>query len=88
MYPDYCIGWLYVTTPRVGLALVEVSVLRKDQLVVTNDDNFITGILRELLPWVSINQLGDYSGLIYIIDFLPISFLLHYKMNPKFANML
>ena len=88
MYPDYCIGWLYVTTPRVGLALVEVSVLRKDQLVVTNDDNFITGILRELLPWVSINQLGDYSGLIYIIDFLPISLLLHYKMNPKFANML
>ena len=69
MYPDYCIGWLYVTTPRVGLALVEVSVMKKDQLIVTNDDNFITGILRELLPWVSINQLGDYSGIIYIIDY-------------------
>ena len=37
MYPDYCIGWLYVTTPKVGLALVEVSVMRKDQLVVTNN---------------------------------------------------
>ena len=83
MYPDYCIGWLYVTTPRsarqllskpqknllawtcskhyfplihsvlpcvrVGLALVQVSVLLHSHLVVTNDDNFVTGILRERL---------------------------------------
>ena len=83
VYPDYCIGWLYVTTPRsarqllskpqmnllartcskhyfplihsvlcccrVGLALVQVSVLLHSQLVVTNDDNFVTGILRERL---------------------------------------
>ena len=64
-----------MTTPKVGLALVEVSVMKKDQLIVTNDDNFITGILRELLPWVSINQLGDYSGIIYTIDYQPISLL-------------
>ena len=34
---------------RVGLALVQVSVLLHSQLVVTNDDNFVTGILRERL---------------------------------------
>ena len=34
---------------RVALALVQVSVLLHSQLVVTNDDNFVTGILRERL---------------------------------------
>ena len=26
VYPDFCPGWLYVITPRVGLALAEVGV--------------------------------------------------------------
>ena len=43
VFPDYCIGWMYMMTPRVALALTEVSVLKHKDLVVTNDDNFITG---------------------------------------------
>ena len=43
---------------RVGLALVQVSVLLHSQLVVTNDDNFVTGILRERLQ----PEVGDQAG--------------------------
>ena len=45
--------WLHV------LALVEVSVMKRDDLIVTNDDNFITGFLREYVHSIQINQLGD-----------------------------
>jgi len=62
VFPDYCIGWMYMMTPRVALALTEVSVLKHKDLVVTNDDNFITGFLREHIPSVTINQLGDNVG--------------------------
>ena len=63
LYPDYCFGWLYVTTPAVGLALAEVSVLNRKKLVMTNDDNFVTGILRSHLAGVSIEQLeGGVRG--------------------------
>ena len=42
---------------RVGLALVQVSVLLHSELVVTNDDNFVTGILRERLqPEVAVDN--------------------------------
>ena len=43
---------------RVALALVQVSVLLHAQLVVTNDDNFVTGILRERLQ----PEVGDQAG--------------------------
>ena len=59
LYPDYCIGWLYVTSPAVGLALAEVSVTKKNDLVMTNDDNFVTGILRSHLAGVGAEQLED-----------------------------
>ena len=66
LYPDYCFGWLYVTTPAVGLALAEVSVIKRKKLVMTNDDNFVTGILRSHLPWVNIRQLeGGVSGTVW-----------------------
>ena len=42
---------------RVAMALVQVSVLLHSELVVTNDDNFVTGILRERLqPEVGAEQ--------------------------------
>ena len=66
IYPDYCIGWLYVTSPAVGLSLAEVSVTRRNDLVITNDDNFVTGILRSQLGGVSIEQLeGGLVGLVW-----------------------
>ena len=63
LYPHYCFGWLYVTTPAVGLALAEVSVTKRRSLVMTNDDNFVTGILRSHLAGVSIEELeGGVTG--------------------------
>ena len=35
VYPDFCPGWLYVTTPKVGLALAEVSVRNAEVLMAT-----------------------------------------------------
>ena len=61
VYPDFCPGWAYVTTPRVGLALAEVSVKNHGKLMKTArlDDIFVTGFLREFLPWVKLRQLND-----------------------------
>ena len=59
VYPDFCPGWLYVTTPRVGLALAEVSVKNFPALMKTKrlDDIFVTGFLREYLSDVRLSQL-------------------------------
>jgi len=68
VYPDLCFGWLYVTTPRVGLALTEVAVLQAEKLVsrADRDDYFITGFLRERLPWVRLRQLeGGWYGMLW-----------------------
>ena len=66
LYPDYCFGWLYVTSPTVGLALAEVSVLKRKKLVMTNDDNFVTGTLRSHLAGVTIEQLeGGLTGAVW-----------------------
>ena len=60
VYPDFCPGWIYVTTPKVGLALAEVSVQNHPALMKTArlDDIFVTGFLREFLPWVNLGQLN------------------------------
>ena len=59
VFPDFCPGWLYVTTPRVGLALAEVSVKNYPALMKTArlDDIFVSGFLREYLPNVKLQQL-------------------------------
>jgi len=59
VYPDFCPGWLYVTTPKAGLALAEVSVKNSEVLMATArlDDIFVTGFLRERLPGVLLRQL-------------------------------
>ena len=61
VFPDFCPGWLYVTTPRVGLALAEVSVKNYPALMKTArlDDIFVSGFLREYLPNVKLQQLHD-----------------------------
>ncbi len=64
VYPDFCPGWLYVTTPAAGLALAEVSVKNAEVLMATArlDDIFVTGFLRERLPGVLLRQL--HGGII------------------------
>jgi hypothetical protein len=66
VYPDFCPGWLYVTSPRVGLALAEVSVVApEDPLmrVARLDDIFVSGFVRERVEGVSVRQFeGGRTG--------------------------
>ena len=62
VYPDFCPGWLYVTTPKVGLALAEASLVTpSDPLmrVARLDDIFVAGFLRERVPGVKVQQFHD-----------------------------
>ena len=62
VYPDYCPGWLYVTTPKVGLALAEVAAQYAEEVLpmAKMDDVFVTGILRERLG-MGLTQLAPGS---------------------------
>ena len=56
--PDFCCGFLYLTTPGVGAALVQAGlVLYGDTEVVQIEDSLITGVLRERLLGVSLDTL-------------------------------
>ena len=56
--PDFCCGFLYLTTPRVGAALVQAALtLYGDTEVVQIEDSLITGVLRQRLPGVSVDAL-------------------------------
>jgi len=56
--PDFCCGFLYLTTPRVGTALVQAAlIMYGDTEVVQIEDSLITGVLRERLPGVTIDSL-------------------------------
>ena len=61
--PESCIGWIYVTTPRVGLALTEVAMTHYEELkkMVRLDDLFITGFVREYLPWIQLRNNSNYG---------------------------
>jgi len=49
--PDFCSGFLYLTSPRVGAALVQVGLsLYPNTEVVIAEDYLATGVLRERLP--------------------------------------
>lgn len=66
VFPDFCPGWLYVTTPRVGLDLAEVANMATDIVNVARlDDIYVTGFLRERLEGVKLQQLHSkgLSGL-------------------------
>jgi len=68
VYPDLCFGWLYVTTPMIGLSLAEVASIESNELIkrANRDDYFITGFLREKLPWIKMRQLdGGIWGLLW-----------------------
>ena len=53
---DACNGWLYVTTPKVGLALAEASLTVKSKCGHL-EDFYFTGFVRESLPWVQLQYL-------------------------------
>jgi len=56
--PDFCTGFLYVTTPRVGSALVQAGLaLYRDTKTEQIEDSLITGILRERLSSVHLDTL-------------------------------
>jgi hypothetical protein len=48
VYPDFCPGWLYATTPMFALELAEVASSNSDVFAMSRfDDFFITGFARE-----------------------------------------
>ena len=56
--PDFCTGFLYITSPKVGAALVQVGLVLYSQTeVVVTEDYLIAGVLRERLPAVSLDTL-------------------------------
>ena len=56
--PDFCTGFLYVTTPRVGAQLVQVGhKLYRETEVEQIEDSLITGVLRERLEGVVLDTL-------------------------------
>jgi hypothetical protein len=63
-FPDYCQGFLYVTSPRVGLALAEVARILGDQLKPDKleEDYIVSGWLAERLPWVRLRSLTPIGG--------------------------
>jgi len=66
VFPDFCPGWLYVTTPRVGLHLAEVANMATDIVNVARlDDIYVTGFLRERLEGITLQQLHSkgWNGL-------------------------
>jgi len=66
VFPDFCPGWLYVTTPKMGLAMAEVSVVSADDVlmkVARLDDIFVTGFIRERVKGLEVKQFHDgWSG--------------------------
>jgi len=69
VFADFCPGWFYITTPEVGLALAYVAKETVKDLKGLSgmDDIYITGHLRERLPWVNLSPLqsGGLSGLLW-----------------------
>ena len=56
--PDFCTGFLYVTTPKVGAQLVQVGhKLYSGTEVEQIEDSLITGVLRERLGGVVLDTL-------------------------------
>lgn len=58
LHPDFCSGFLYLTSPAVGAALVQAGLaLYGDKEVEQIEDSMITGVLREALPQVRLEIL-------------------------------
>jgi len=72
-YPDFCNGWFYITTPEVGLGLAIAAAHDKNTRRLL-EDTYITGVLRESLPWVKLSALetGPAGELVNIASHFPL----------------
>jgi len=62
-HPDFCCGFLYLTTPSVGAELVQAGLSAYGNVEVEQiEDSFITGELRERLDNVMISSLSSMSS--------------------------
>ena len=85
-FPDYCQGFLYVTSPKVGLALAEAALVLGDQVKPDKleEDYIVTGWLAERLPWVSLRSLTPLGGDAWDTFFSHCSLLglIRFSFNP------
>ena len=84
--PDYCTGFLYVFSPRVGLALAEAAqVLGQSVHPMRNDEDYVvTWLLAQGLPWVrhrSLTALGVRAWDSFF-SHCPFFDVLRYSFNP------
>merc|ERR1719483_1416998 len=56
--PDFCVGYLYLTSPKVGAALTQVALTLYNNMDVSLvEDYLVTGYLRHRLNWVALKLL-------------------------------
>ena len=84
--PDYCFGFLYVTSPKAALAIAEAakimgSAARPDIL---EDDEIISGFLAERIPWIKHRSLTPLGGSLWdrFFSHCPLLGLLRVTFNP------
>ena len=59
--PDYCSGWAYVVTPKLGLRLAEVAAnVAPGKICLRLEDLFITGMLRERIEGMHFASMKYY----------------------------
>ena len=83
--PDFCPGFLYVTSTRVGLALAETARVMGDQVWPDKmGEDYMTGFLAERLPWVTLRSLSPVGGDMWdnFFSHCPFLTLLRYSWNP------
>ena len=85
-FPDYCQGFLYVTSPKAGLALAETAKALGDEAKpdTAEEDYIVTGWLAERLPWLSLRSLTPVGGHAWDSYFSHCSLLglLRFSFNP------
>ncbi len=64
VYPDFCPGWAYVTSPSFGLKLAQAAATVPEMSVMNRlDDIFMTGYARERIPLSRVEQIKTgWSG--------------------------
>ena len=72
--PDFCCGFSYITTPAVGIRLVEAAnLLYPNTEVVQIEDSLITGVLREKVgvDLISLEPSWTSSSWLHIFSYCP-----------------
>ena len=85
-FPDYCQGFLYVTSPATGLALAEAAKALGDEVKpdLLEEDYIVTGWLAERLSGVSLRSLTPIGGraLDSFFSHCSILGLIRFSFNP------